>query len=493
MSQSWSTNNDPSGQRLVQGLAQLFGSRPSGTAPSVAQMGELERIARLYGRLPPIDPALLEGLPQQQPQVPIMPQMPEGRVAPSARPVAPGFLAGLAPPPPPEAMLPALPTSEPVTPPMRPQDRAAATPQTPGEANFLQRLLAGTPTEELPYPTDRLLPGLQAARERRAGRVEPRPRDDVQIGGRDMPLLPVPEEELPVPPIPPEQVVESEATAQNALAAAGVTPRDYGRFTGRDPDFASVREQYERGRPQGRERDPEERMLRIIASTLGGIPGRYGTDVAAGSVAGLGAGYARESDRDEAIWQREDDARRQFELGLAGLLGQQEQAQFNNQLQRQTFDRQSAIAGDADARAREGLGIQRENAGYSRLLTQLRIAGLAEVVRNNAPITLRDAEGRASEMTLAVPGEYIRGSRAGQPQRLGFAQARRAISETLGRDPAYIGQGAALDRAVNGVLSQLLRDNILALPEEQRRQVLPQILPWMEGRPRAGTTRVDDE
>ena len=470
----WSGNNQPVGAGLA-------------PRPDAAQMGELERIARLYGYLPPIDQQFLAGLQgAPTPTAPLPVVMPEGRVPPSVRPMAPPDY---------DIMVPngSSPRTEPRGA-VPPQERATG-PQTEAERNFLARLLGprANPAASGIVGRAELRSNRQArdalleeeAMLRAAAITQPRPAPTAPAG-----------EAQPLSEAGPPQGPNAPGTSSGGAALS------LPRFEGRDPDFERVRQQYESGRPQQRQRDPEERMLRIIAAGLAGMQGRTGVDVAAGVVGGVGQGYSRESDRDEALWQRDEDARRQFELGLAGLLGQQEQAQFNNALSRQTFDRQSAVSGEELALRREGLDVQRESAGLTGMLTRLRIASLAQqqgMAADPAQILARGVQDLVARPAtqLTVDGRPLTFNVGGQ--ELTFGQVRDRLMQQRGQassfaaNPLFATNPGMAERAIQATLGDMFMERFATLSSAQQRQLLMQIGRLGEGRARAGTTRIDDE
>jgi len=508
--------------------------RGPGTAPSNARMAELERIARLYGYLPAIDQGFLAGLggaptptaPMPPPQTDRLAGLPPEWQTVLTAPV-PQPIVGNAIPSPAGSSEPVIsPSSEP-TGAVPPQARANAAPQNAGEQNFWDRLLTrrqGTPEElarlgargnadPVPYSVPGSdFPTYMQTRDQADGQAARRAGEDALLEQQVMDAAarrPTARDPAAPPPAPVQAQPPSEAAppqGPNAPpSAGGAVPSGagrYGRFEGRDPDFSRVMEAYERGRPMTRERDPEERTLRLVAAALGGMQGRTGVDVASGAVAGLGAGYARESDRDETIWQRDEDARRQFELGLAGLLGQQEQAQFNNALARQGFDRTSMMAEDADARAREGLALTRENAGDARLLTRLRIASLARnlgMEQEPAMILSRGVQALADAPAaqIIVDGRPMTLSVGGQQLTLGQVRDRlladRGQARNFAANPLFAGNPTMVNRQIDADFGAMFMEGFARMTPEQQRQVLMQLGRLSESRPRAGTTRVGEE
>lgn len=477
MSWSWSQNNRPVG-------GVLFGAPPVAprvvTGPSAARLAEIERINRLYGY----------GAPRIQ-DLPLLPQEMLADVPPMATlPV------------PPEVD----PSNEPRTPPANPAERADARPRNPGEQNFWQRFLAanaltsGVREANLLAGENPWTPTTMPLPDRRRD-SEPAPYMPPENYPQQTPS------DLPLPADAPPGEATTTAPGNAALAAAQRTR--YPTLNVNDPNYQRTIDAYMESKPVQRERPQEEQMMRLIASALAGAgPGEYGP---LGAVTGLAGGYARESDRNEALYQQDQRQRIDFQRGLAGLLGQTDQQQFQNQMARQTFDRQSQVLGDERDYRNASLALQREGQATRNMLTALRLRtmlqqsgmgqseaeiltrGIPDVVRQSAPLMLQTDDGRAAEMTVIVPAEYIRAGRGQQSQntRMTLAQARRAVTETLGRDPAYMGQTAVLDRAVNGVLTQMLGNNITLLPDNQRRQVLQQVLRWVNTRPRNAT--LDDD
>jgi hypothetical protein len=443
-------------------------------------LGELERIARLYGYLPPIDPRLMPV--SQGPSIPD-----DFEVLMSPAPSPPTEPRGIVPP----------------------QERANG-PQTEAERNWLERLgirLRQGTDEELARLNPRPVPGDQVGRIRGTGEPRPNPFFDLaQMNAEEMlrrsgqryPTTQIaPTEETP--PTPEEAPAPTQPPPSQAAGRATPT---FPTFQGRDPDFERVRRQYEEGRPRQRERDPEERMMRIIAAGLAGIPGRTGLDVASGVLSGIGQGYARESDRDEALWQRDEEARRQFELGLAGLLGAQEQAQFNNALARQTFDRQSAISAEELALRREGLDIQRENAGLNGLLTRMRIAALAQqagLASDPAQILARGVHELVTRPAtqLTVNGRPLTFDVGGQ--QLTFGQVRDRLLQMQGRasnfasNPLFAANPGMAERAIQAQLGDLFMQRFMTLSPIEQREVLMQLARLGEGRARFGTTRINED
>ena len=524
--------NEPVGARLFSGLGQLFGTRQPGTAPSVARMAEMERIARLYGWLPPIPADMLSGLaPPAGAPLPV--ELPPDRVPPSARPVDSRALQGLEPPvrgatrgiPLPNVVVPEMipptippeldPSNLPRTPADRPDQRAVAVPTTPGEANWWQRMAT--------RGMDRAAAGLGAA-ERFLG-SPPAPQNDTLsriLRGEEVSLgLPRAPEAAPLEagtpdstlPLPPEFMEDSSLPSllpavpgsDNAAAMAPARTR-YGMLSAPDPDFGGVMAAYNEGRPRERERNPEERMLRLIAAALAGGMRETGLGVAGGAASGLGAGYTAESNRDEELWQRSEGERQRFQQGLAGLMGQQEQARFNNALARDTFNRQSEIAGDADARAREGLDIQRANAGEASMLRRLRMAeilrrggmetdqaqvfsrGIQHVVANpGTQLLITDDQGRARPLTLRLDDRELTLSQA--MDRLTQIRTNPRTNPGI----MYPGAQGMAQAQVRSDLADLLLQRIMGLSEAQRMQVARQLLPMIQSRARAGSQELTDE
>jgi hypothetical protein len=514
-------DNQPVGQRLFGGLAQLFGGQPSGTAPSVAAMGELERIARATGRLPPIDPMMLAGLMPGAAGDRLAGLPPEWRAALSAPVQTPMPVQGNAVPPPqgasdPIIVPPTIPpeldqSNTPRTPPARPEVRTESVPQNPGELNWMALLESDpTPLSEAEYPTDRLLPGMQALRQRRLGRTagqdNPGIAPDQPFVGRTDVSGPGGAEgdPLPTPPILPEAALP--VGTDNAAVGAPTRTR-YAPFAGQMPTGQAALDAWNAGRPQERQRNPEERMMRLIAAALAGGMRETGLGVGGGAAAGLGAGYGQESDRDEALWQRSETERQRFQQGLAGLLGQQEQQQFDNMMARQTFDRQSQALGDQDSRVREGLAIQRQAAGEQSLLRRMRMQrmleqsgmeaqpaqvltrGVEHVVRNpGTQLLVTDGEGRTRPLTFRVGDREL--TLAQLQDRLLQQRGNPANART---NPLFATNPQLARDQTRADVADMLMQQILGLPEAQRRQVMQQMLPMIQSRARAGSQEISDE
>lgn len=499
-------DGQPVGQRLFSGLGTLMAPRP-GTAPSARALAEQEMIARLYGRLPPITPDFVAGLGGAQIPAPPLPvALPGGRVPPAARPGGGRLDPLLMVPPltlPPEID----PSNEPRTPPDRPQDRAVAVPQTPAEANFMPpqprpgsaadeqwlAMLRGAaaPNRDMLDMNEEEL--LRRSGQRTATRGEPIPREAATPQETSGPGT--------APGDPPP-------TGEGNPAVAGVARTRYPRFEGNEPDFTESRAAFERSRPGTRERDPEERMLRLIASALAGGMRETGVGVAGGASAGLGAGYARESDRDEALWRQDEEARVTFERGLAGLLGQQEQAAFNNAIARQGFDRTSMIAEDQDARARETLGIQRANLAQNTILRQLRMQALLQ--QGGMAAEPANILSRGIQQVIANPGTQIlipdeRGGMVpltfnigGQERTLGQLRAeltaQRGQAGAFRNNPLFATNPGMAQRIIDDELAGLLMERFRGLSSAQQSAVLRQLLPLTQNRARAGSqTLATDE
>jgi hypothetical protein len=530
MSGQWSGSggNAPVGQRLFGGLGQLFGQQP-GTAPSARAMAELEWIARSQGRLPPIDPLMLAGLLGAQEPLPV--EMPQGRVPPSARPIDSTAMRGFEPPVrgatrgidlpnmvvpgdiPPTVPPELDPSSIPQTPGARPEARASAAPQNPGEANWMALLQSYLPTrrqgteEELrrlrvprqPIYEPQSQPGMTGEQALQAYPDNPgvaAERPLMQPGqSQSAPADP----QLPLPPEPPP------GTDNVAAAAPGRTR--YATFQGQLPTGQAALDAYNQGRPQERTRDPEERTLRLIAAALAGGMRETGQGVGGGAAAGLGAGYGAESDRDEALWQRSETERQRFQQGLAGLLGQQEQRQFDNMMSQQTFDRQSQALGDADARAREGLDIQRMTAGEQSLYRRMRMARLLQqtgseaepaqilsrgvehvISRPGTQLLITDAEGRTRPLTIRLGDREMTLAQAQNELMRRRGDPRQARENPLfATNPQLALRQTMLD------MGALLQDRILDLSPAQRMEVMRQMLPMIQSRARAGSQEIADE
>lgn len=505
MAEGWSGAgaNAPVGARLFGGWG--WGTRP-GTSPSAAASAERERILRLYGMLPTATPSvplappptggmmptLDYGAPlpvEALPPVPILPE-PETRRAPAS---VPPNVDG---------------SSATRTPAQAPQESGRRIPH--GTASALAwRDLLGSTAASLWGAAGRLpaLPGPPGAVG--AERLAPLARD-AQVAEPSPYMVPEPAA-LPEPPaeMPPPPEAGPVTTAD---AMAGVTRgQPYARLAQQDPNYDAVMQAYMDSAPKPVEEDPNERIMRLVASALAGAgPGELG---GLGAVSGLAAGYAREGDRSLARRERDETERRRFQQGLAGLMGEQETARWQQGLARAGFDRTSQNYEQSEALQREGLAIQRENAGLSGLLTRMRIQDLArrggagvdasemlsralpEIVRNSAPLTVT-TNGRVQQLMLPVPPQYVRPGR-GQAAPTGItpmtpADARRHVTESLMMQPGYATSPQSLARAVDGVLSQMYMTGIMGLPEAERRSIFGQAHRWYESRPRANSTELND-
>lgn len=504
MAESWSRNNAPVGARLFGGPGP---SRP-GTAPSAARLNEIDRIARLYGvgpygpqpsttPLAPVPSASLEELygliPPEIGALPAMPAPPE----PMTRP-APAAVAADADP-----------SSASRAPAVAPQESGRRLPHGAASAlawrdflgdmaGSLWSMRGGLP--QLGPPGAAQI----AATVRENGVAEP----GQYMAPDNYPQFPAPDTPMPTPPTPP-----TEATT-TADAMAGVTRgRPYARLALQDPDYAAVMREYDQSAPRNYQEDPNDRTMRLVAAALAGGFGGSPNDPLAplGAIGSLSAGYAREGDRARAIADREDERRVGYQRGRAALMGDQENSRWQTGFQRQTFDRGSQQMEENNAIAREELGIRRESAGLSRTLTQMRINALArqagmevgpadmlsralpDIVRNSAPLIVQTERGM-QQLMLPIAPEFLRGRR-GEATPTGVtmmspADARRRVSETL--LPQYAASPQALDRAVNGVLSQAYMHAILGTPEPQRQQLMQQAFRWYEDRPRAGAATLEN-
>lgn len=534
--------------------ARLFGPRQAPTVPGNAlpdrAMRERAMLHALYGLGaygPPVPPEAFfgAGAPIEAAR-PVMPQErlsglpPEWQALLNAPPQAAQPMQGNAIMPPQGASDPVVvpptippeldPSNTPRTAAARPDMRTDPTPQNPGEANWmalLQRFLPGadnspqalldsdpTPQGDSEYP--RMLPGMQAARNRRQasayGQDNPGIAPDRPFTtGQSISGPGGAEGDLPVPPVPPGEEAPGSLPGvprgtDNAAAAAPARTR-YAEFQGQLPTGQAALDAYNAARPRERERDPEERTLRLIAAALAGGMRGTGLGVGAGAAAGLGAGYGQESDRDEALWQRNEGERQRFQQGLAGLLGQQEQRAFDNMMQQQTFNRQSQIAGDADARAREGLGIQRQAAGEQSLLRRLRMQrlleqsgveaqpaqvltrGVAHVVQNpGTQLLITDEQGRSRPLTFQVGN-----------QELTLAQLQDRLLQQRGNpanarlNPLFATNPQLARDQTRNDLGDLLMQRIMGLTPAQQRQIMLQMLPMIQSRARAGSQELADE
>lgn len=335
-------------------------------------------------------------------------------------------------------------------------------------------------------------------------------------------------------PLPPPQMEPPETPAQTAAAPAlsprdtanvleGVSPQRAQPFPA-GPDYGPALDAMRAGAPQMLQDAPDERMWRLIAGALGA---GYGPDGPAGAPAGLAAAAAGEGQRSREMGARNNAQQLEFSRGLAALLGDQATGGYRAAADAATFDQRERNLQADNRRADQQLGLQREELGIKRedaaarreltaqnqLLSRLRLqmtlrnAGLdvnaqdllsralPEAVRNNSPILVTGEDGSSSPLMLPVPGEYQGPARRGEPPRqlamMTPDRARRAITETLGRDPAYATQAGNIPNVANGILSQLYATAISRLPPDQQQQALRQLQRWMENRPRAGTTELD--
>jgi hypothetical protein len=390
------------------------------------------------------------------------------------------------------------PSNEPRTPPANPAERADARPRNPGEQNFWQRFLAA----------NALTSGVREAN-LLAGEnpwtPTTMPLPDRGRDGEPAPYMPpenYPQQtsgDLPLPPDVPPGEATPDAPGNAALAAAQRTR--YPTLNVNDPNYQRTIDAYMESRPQQRERPQEEQMMRLIASALAGAgPGEYGP---LGAVTGLAGGYARESDRDEALYQQDQRQRMDFQRGLAGLLGQTDQQQFQNQMARQTFDRQSQVLSDERDARNATLSLQTQDSILRRQLMQMRIGALARqagvdsepaailaqgipaVIETAAPLMITDAQGRTVPLTFTVGG-----------QNLTLAQVRDRLMQQRGQaqnarnNPLFAMNPQMAVQQMQADMTDLLMQRFMTLTPQQQQQVLRQIVPLVETRRRAGTTRI---
>lgn len=544
----WSGSNAPVGARLFGGG--LNPGRPT-TGPSAAALAERMRILQLYGMLPPEEmpqqptgpqpmapppqmappPNVLERAIQGQPSglpLPLMPGTQEALAAPMQRQNMP---PGADPVPPMtwQGLLDSLPETRPapgsvppeadpsrLAAPMAPQESARRLPHGTGMALAWRDFLGGA-FDRLyntsPNPGRTGMPETDAL-------GNPTPTMDPRAAGRvrqeePLPYMAPDNSPVPVTETPPPFVEPPASPADAANATAGVTrgAAPYARLALQDPDYAAVMAQYDMAAPRRVEEGPYDATMRLVASALAGGFSDNSPLGSLGAISGLAAGYAREGDRARTLAQQDEDRRVGHQRGRAALTGDQENSRWQTGFQRQTFDRTSQQLEESNALAREGLDIQRQNAGLSRTLTTMRIAALAraagmevgptemltraipEMVRTSAPLMVQTEQGM-SPLMLPIAPEFLRPERGGAAptgvQMLNPAEARRRVTETLMRQPGYAVSPQALSRAVDGVLAQAYMNGILMQPEPQRQQLFRQAHRWMENRPRSGSTTLED-
>lgn len=546
----WSGSNAPVGARLFGGG--LNPGRPT-TGPSAAALAERMRILQLYGMLPPEEmpqqptgpqpmapppqmappPNVLERAAQGQPSglpLPLMPGTQEALAAPMQRQnMPPG--ADAVPPMTWQGLLDSLPETRPapgsvppgvdpsrLAAPVSPSESAIRTPSdanmAPGWRDFLYGLL---PDFNNPERHARNNASMEEAwnTSMRARGASGALSTSVEEPGPYMAPDNYPQPQPPVTETPPPFVEPPASPVDAANATAGVTRgvTPYARLALQDPDYAAVMAQYDMAAPRRIEEGPHDATMRLVASALAGGFSDNSPLGSLGAIPGLAAGYAREGDRARTLAQQDEDRRQRHQQGRAALTGDQENSRWQTGLQRQTFDRTSQQLEESNVLAREGLDIQRQNAGLSRTLTTMRIAALAraagmevgptemltraipEMVRTSAPLMVQTEQGM-SPLMLPIAPEFLRPERGGAApagvQMLNPAEARRRVTETLMRQPGYAVSPQALSRAVDGVLAQAYMNGILMQPEPQRQQLFRQAHRWMENRPRSGSTTLED-